>query len=240
MKFHITLKSDNAKTGPILVTTQSAETCPPACPFINSGCYAKSGPLNLHWGKVSDGNRGTEWSAFLTGIESGIVENTVWRYGQAGDLPGVGNAVDGAKLAQLTAVNASKASRGFGYTHKPVTTRDASGDRNLSRRNLRAIARANRNGLTINLSGNSPAHADRLASTAKGAAPIVCVVPMDTPAVSHTPAGRKIIICPAQQREGISCATCRLCSVSSRSVIVGFRAHGTGARKAAQASALSN
>jgi len=38
------------------------------------------------------------------------------------------------------------------------------------------------------------------------------------------------MVCPAQTREGVTCATCKLCSRANRSVIVGFIPHG-GAKK---------
>jgi hypothetical protein len=49
------------------------------------------------------------------------------------------------------------------------------------------------------------------------------------PAVT-TPEGRTIIVCPAQTREDITCATCGLCARADRRVIIGFRAHGSRAR----------
>ncbi len=56
--YHLTQISANKKTGPIAVSTRPKKTCPPECPLINDGCFAASGPLNLHWLKVSDNNRG--------------------------------------------------------------------------------------------------------------------------------------------------------------------------------------
>ena len=46
---HLTLKSRNAKVGPIPVSTSSAATCRDMCPLKAKGCYATfSRPLNLH------------------------------------------------------------------------------------------------------------------------------------------------------------------------------------------------
>jgi polyferredoxin len=53
---------------------------------------------------------------------------------------------------------------------------------------------------------------------------------MDTPEKTETPEGRTIIVCPAQTREDITCATCGLCARADRRVIIGFRAHGSRAR----------
>ena len=148
---HVTLVSSNAKTGPIPVSTSPSSTCPDACPFKLSGCYAKSGPLALHWSKVSAGLRGLQWTEFLDVVRS-FAEGQLWRHNQAGDLPGDGDKIDGVALAQL--VKASAGKRGFTYTHKPATSA-----------NLRAIRSANRDGFVVNLSANSVAHADTLAKT---------------------------------------------------------------------------
>ena len=66
MRVHITPRSGNAKTGPIPVTTTERASCPSTCPFYDKGCYAKSGPLALHWRKVSDGERGTDWQGLTS------------------------------------------------------------------------------------------------------------------------------------------------------------------------------
>ena len=100
---------------------------------------------------------------------------------------------------------------------------------------MEAIREANAEGLTVNLSGNSLADADTLAET--GAGPVVCVLPASQTTNTRTPAGRKVVICPATQRDDVSCATCGLCAVSRLAngqarAIVGFPAHGPGKKKA--------
>ena len=234
--YHLTPTSSNAKTGAILVTTSTATTCPPACPFKRT-CYAKGGPLALHWRAVTSGARGLRWRAFLRALADALAakgKGATWRHNQAGDLPGAGDRIDAARLAALVAVNRAADARGFTYTHKPVLAADARGRSALAAANLDAVAAANAAGFTINLSANSLAHADALADVAQGRAPICAVVPHDAPDRLTTPAGRRAIVCPAQTRDDVTCATCRLCSRSERSVIVAFRAHGAGARYAEQ------
>lgn len=217
MHFHLTVKSRNVKTGPIPVSTSTALTCPPACPFnAGNGCYAASGPLALFWAKVTAGDAGASYAAFLDQIAA-LPAGQLWRHNQAGDLAGAGDALDIAALDALVTANAGK--RGFTYTHKPL--RDAA-ERD-------AIARANAAGFTVNLSGNDLAHADRLADL--GIAPVVAVLPADATQNTVTPAGRKVVVCPATQRDDVSCATCGLCA-RLRDAIVGFPAHGTSKRKA--------
>lgn len=218
MNFHLSLKSTNAKVGPIPVSTSPRQTCPPSWPFFTRGCYAQ-GTLRWHWAAVSKGERGQSWEGFLAQIKA-LPEGTLWRHNQAGDLPGEGERVDLDALTDMIWANQDK--RGFTYTHKCL---DESAERG-------AVAYANMSGFTINLSANGPADADRRVDQRCG--PVVTVVPTGTPAVSYTPKGRKIVICPAQQREGVTCASCKLCSQPHRSCIVGFLPHGNGAKAVSQ------
>jgi len=213
---HLTLKSANAKTGPIPVSTTSALSCSDTCPFKDNGCYAESGPLALHWRAVTAGERGMQWSEFCDAIAA-LPAGQLWRHNQAGDLPGLGDTINPAALDMLVQANAGK--RGFTYTHKPATPD-----------NLAMIRAANEAGFTINLSANNLQHADTLADT--GAGPVVVVLPANAGAKTATPAGRPVITCPAQLRDDISCADCQLCARADRPTIIGFLVHGTGAKKA--------
>ena len=217
MQTHLTLVSRNVKTGPIPVSTTSAESCPSACPFNNAnGCYAASGPLALHWRKVTNGLSGDSYGAFLDKV-SRLMKGQLWRHNQAGDLIGEGDTLDVQALALL--VKANKGKRGFTYTHKPLA----------SQIERDAIRDANKGGFTVNLSGNTLDHADSLADLA--IAPVVVVLPHDATSNTVTPKGRKVVVCPATQRDDVSCASCGLCQ-KQRDSIVGFPAHGTSKRKA--------
>ena len=240
---HITIKSSNAKVGPIPVTTTSASTCPTACPFNSGGgCYAASGPLKLHWDKVSRGERGTNWGEFCSTIES-LPEGQLWRHNQAGDLPGNGDQIDRDAMASLVTANIGR--KGFTYSHYDV-------ERNADNRAI--VFEANKWGFTVNVSGNNLAHADDLA--ALDIAPVVTVLPSeynrtknragwteslteyrDRVAGLKTPQGRTVAICPATYKDDVSCATCQLCAKNTPNrAIVGFPAHGTGKKRADAAS----
>lgn len=216
-RVHLTLKSQNAKTGPIPVSTTTAKTCPDACPFKKAGCYADGGPLAIHWAKVTDGRAGDDWATFC-GKVAALPDGQLWRHNQAGDLPGEGDRIDLLSLVKL--IEANRGKRGFTYTHKPATVD-----------NLAAVELANQEGFTVNLSANNPTHADELAEL--GVGPVVTVLPSDTSArVLKTPAGRTISVCPATYRDDVTCASCGLCQRAERKVIVGFPAHGSSKRKA--------
>lgn len=215
MHVSLTLKSSNEKVGPIPVSTTSAKSCPKSCPFSVGGCYAKGGPLAIHWRKVTDGERGKPWADFCQDIDA-LPMGQLWRHNQAGDLPGDGEKIDAFMLGQLVKANQGK--RGFTYTHK---TNDAD--------NFQWIKAANEWGFAVNLSANSLEHADELAALNVG--PVVSVLPIDAPPKLKTPQGRTVVTCPATYRDGVTCSTCKLCAVSSRSTIVGFPAHGNAKAK---------
>ena len=126
-------------------------------------------------------------------------------------------------LAEL--VDANEGKRGWTYTHKPVV-----GDGNEATCNRAAVRAANARGFTINLSADNLSEADELKTADCG--PVVVVLPADAPLAMSTPAGHKVIVCPAQRPgSAATCATCGLCQ-KQRAVIVGFLAHGTQAKAA--------
>ena len=213
---HLTVKSSNAKTGPIPVSTTSALSCSDTCPFKENGCYADGGPLALHWRAVTKGERGTDWETFCESIEA-LPLGQLWRHNQAGDLPGLNESINPDALRMLVKSNAGK--RGFTYTHKPLT-----------QENKTLIREANSEGFTINLSANNLTHADELSELNIG--PVVTLLPRDASEKTYTPGGRLVITCPAQTRDDVNCSNCQLCARADRPTIIGFIAHGTGAKKA--------
>lgn len=212
MFVHITPKSSNKKTGPIPVTTTEQSSCAPTCPFIGKGCYAKSGPLALHWRQVSNGSRGTDWQGLCDFIGN-LPSKQVWRHNQAGDLPHILGDINPNMMAHLVVANTGK--RGYTYTHHT-----------LNAHNVEILQRANRQGFTINVSTESLASADD--AIAQGL-PAVTVVANNQPVPTHTPAGHKVVVCPAQERD-TNCAECKLCAQANRTCVVAFKAHGTAAK----------
>lgn len=208
LRVRLTPYSNNLKTGPIPVSMQTSSTCPPSCALYGNGCYAEFGPMRYHWGLVPE--KGMTWDEFC-GEVARMKGGKLWRYAEMGDLPGKGDELDVELLAQL--VRANKGRRGFTYTHKPLKGPD----------DQQVVKWANEEGFTINLSANGMADADRLADLDIG--PVVVVVPQNHPQTSKTPAGRHVIVCPADGM-GLTCKECKMCAVPQRKAIVAFRAHG--------------
>jgi hypothetical protein len=181
-----------------------------------NGCYAEGGPLAILWRKVTERKAGMAWDAAMSEIAK-LPRGTLWRHNQAGDLPGIGDAIDADAMATLTRANRGK--RGYTYTHKPMDADNAA-----------AVSDAIAHGFAVNLSANDLAHADELASL--GIAPVVVVLPADATRATTTPQGRKVAICPATISDNVNCASCGLCAVTGRKAIIGFPAHGASKRKA--------
>jgi len=152
----------------------------------------------------------------------------IWRYGQAGDLPGIGNTIDRDQLLELAKANGARPA--IVFSHKPPTEH-----------NLAALREAEALGLHVNLSANNPKHADMLA---KHGLSVVTLLTEDyakrkgerldayrgrmRELMSHTPGGLRIAICPATYSKKVSCLTCQACSKRRpQGTVIGFPAHGS-------------
>ncbi|VTU31969.1 hypothetical protein H4CHR_02915 [Variovorax sp. PBS-H4] len=214
--YHFTRVSSNQKTGPIPVTTTSSNSCPPTCSFKSNGCYAEHGPLAIHWRQLDAGKRGYSFDELIEDVLT-IRRNALWRHNQAGDLtPSAPGEIDGQLLTRLAIANKGK--RGFTYTHYQPTPH-----------NRAAIRTANLMGFTVNLSAETLEQADEYAEI--GIAPVVVVLPADATKAVKTPAGRHVIVCPATTGN-TDCLNCGICQKQDRTAIVGFPAHGSGAKRA--------
>lgn len=212
LRFHLTPKSANVKTGPIPVSTSSAATCPSAdiCPFKGNGCYAESGPLAIHWAAVTAGTRGTLWGEFLVRVAA-LPVGQIWRHNQAGDLYKPATKLGRLMLDAL--VEANRGRRGFTYSHHKRTPAV-----------VQAFRAATANGFTVNASCHSEGEADAAMADGLRAA---FVVPAGESRVSWTTAGgNRAVVCPAQRIDGITCETCQLCQRRPSHIAVAFKAHG--------------
>jgi len=234
--------SQNAKTGPMPATIIERASCWTGCALYDKGCYALYGALGHFWAGVSEGTRGGSWDELCAKVAA-LPRRTLWRYAQAGDLPGIDDAIDAELLWQLVVANRGK--KVIAFTHKPVLPGTATAHRNRC-----VIAGANTVGFTINLSADNPAEADALVDLEIG--PVVTILAHDyarravrhrakdrsdewaetiatwrdriAPLPVRTPAGRRIAICPATY----TAATCKSCGACAepRDAVIGFPAHG--------------
>lgn len=215
----LNMKSGNRKVGPIPVSTSEEKTCPTECPLKGTDCYARFGPLGMHWRKVGEGGRGDNFTAFCERVKK-FAMNQLWRHNQAGDLPQRKDGkVDRRKSLQLA--RASAHTKGWTYSHYDPT--DAHNQKTL--KDMNDIG-----GLTVNLSADSLAEADEYSALNIG--PVTVVLPADAQTRGNkTPGGLPIVTCPAQTQDDMSCDQCKLCQVRDRKSIVGFLAHGTAGKR---------
>lgn len=224
--FNLTLISANVKTGPIPVSMSSKETCPDACPLKNGGCYGLGGPVNIHWKRLTEKKKGQLWADFVESVRTKIFGGQLWRHNAVGDLVGENNNIDGVSLKMLVAANKGK--KGFTYTHKPVLPSENVSAKTIAA-NRKAIAHANKNGFTINLSADNLEMADKKHDLKIG--PVTVILPStQEEKVCYTPLGKKVIVCPATYMDNMNCSKCQLCQ-KQRSAIVGFPAHGVSKKK---------
>lgn len=215
--FHLTVKSANVKTGPMAVSISAKTTCAPGCPFKGNGCYAEQGPLNFHWLKVTNGERGVDFNTFLRQLLE-LPDDSAFRHNQGGDLPHTNGRISRVFVRRIVA--AVSHLRAYTYTHHSLKLGE----------NLPLLRYANRNGFTINLSTESEAAAD---DAIAAGLPAVLVVPSSENRTTwHTPAGNTVLVCPAQRIDSKTCADCMLCHKRGKRVVIGFLAHGTGKRRA--------
>jgi hypothetical protein len=219
-----------------------SSTCPPSCPLSYAnigGCYAQSNMrIAGHWNRVP--KRGVDFESFTFGLRA-LPRGSKFRHNIAGDLPGKDGRID--QREALMMVRASRHLQSWTYTHKKAPEERA------------FVARLNaQEGMTINLSADNLAEADRLIGPPPTAdqraipgwrppSPVVVMLPQqpkDWP--KQTPGGWPVVVCPAVRNEGqVTCSTCGggsgpLCARKDRRFIVGFPAHGIGHKKAEQVS----
>jgi hypothetical protein len=219
--YHLTTKSSNAKTGPIAVSTTSQDSCPSGCALKENGCYASTGPLKLHWDKVSAGPwidkpRGTDLMSFCDSLRS-LPDGSCFRHNQAGDLPHTNGLINVHALKLITDACADRSLVAWTYTHHNTDKAP----------NKLAILQANKAGMVVNISAHSQQHA---AHYHKQGLPSVCIVPRGETRKHWEHDGVRFLVCPAQTSEK-TCSDCKLCAIADRSCVVAFKAHGTQAKK---------
>jgi hypothetical protein len=210
--------SMNAKLGPMACTTYPSFTCPPSCPLIEFDCYVKTGfYTRLNWAKLDAGERGQQLAEVYRQVKR-LPRGSLIRDKVAGDeWPSATNPELIDKAAILDKARAFKHLRVISYTHYRPTAA-----------NVRILKAAKAAGLPINLSADNLKDADKKAATGLA---VAVVVSSDTPKVSYTPKGRKVVICPAQTSDRVTCSSCGLCADHDRDYLIGFRAHGGGKKR---------
>lgn len=209
MLTHVTLKSGNAKTGPLATTTREQVSCPTTCPLMGNGCYA-TGRIFAIARKYGSPNT----DAVLSLINS-LKPGQGVRLNVAGDFLTDDGTPD---LEYIDACNQLATARPdckiIAYTHAWRILDPA----------LFAFG--------VNASCDTDADIAEARAAGWGT---VTVGAEDGTMI----AGTRVVRCPAEYRDDTSCATCMLCSKTPKiNTTVTFTPHGAGKRKAAAAVAV--
>lgn len=236
MRYHLVPVTENEATGPISVSYMPCGTCPLACPFrvplpgfAAAPCYlggirTTSGARGvISWRKVSRGERGVPWPAFVDGLER-LPRWQMHRGCVAGDQPGDGIAIDRDRLLEYSsAVGTMRAA--WSYTHHLLTEQ-----------NVSSLLSSQAMGYVVNVSCESTTRADQAIDS--GLSAVLGILPGEETGF-RTPKGRPVVWCPKQREHAsgreFSCRECGngkpLCARPHRPYVVGLRAHGCGARQ---------
>jgi hypothetical protein len=216
-------RSGNSKTGSIPVTYRTVETCPTDCPFLPTGeiggCYGTGRIFGM-----------TRKYAGETDVESAtwkirLDKDRSARYLRdrvVGDVVTPDGELDRDYVSGIAQVAAGNRLVAFGYTHawRSFTPDD--------------VAFLRDSGYVMNASTESEAGAQ----AALDAGMPAVIVDDDTPD-GATVAGRRLMTCPAEVRDDVSCASCGLCAKPDRAVLIRFKTHGVARAKARRAAAAA-
>ena len=211
----IVAKSGNSKTGPIPVTYRPERTCEPTCPLLGAGCYGTGRIFGIAEKYARDTTR-AEASAKLGKVSA---DARYLRDRVVGDV--ITTADDGSLVFDIEYVEAiaevalEHDLRPFGYSHawRRMTADD--------------VERTAAAGYVLNASCETVSDVEQALALGLPATIANDDVPEGT-----TISGKRVVTCPAQTREGTSCATCGLCAKPQRAAVVRFQIHGTAKNKA--------
>lgn len=210
VKISVSPKSSNSKTGPMATTQRTVKSCPPSCPFLRNGCYA-AGRIFA----VPEKHGELNYSALLALASKPLPYGI--RFNVSGDFLTSNGQPDLDYISAANVVADAHPSKAvIAYTHA-----------------WRVIPRE-----LFHFTVNASCETEEEAAEAIALGYEVTMVNAPEGFV----AGRRVVTCPATteagKRNGVTCATCKLCSKDYEGrPVINFPAHGSGARKATEATA---
>jgi len=222
---HLTARSGNSKTGEIPVTYRPMSTCEPTCAFLPTGdiggCYG-TGRIFAIAAKFAQAT--VAYSALVERMRKGISPSARFlRDRVVGDIVTDTSDIDHNYISAIADLAREFALIPFGYTHAwRRFTRDD-------------VARVAATGYVMNASCET--RADIRAAIDLGM-PVAIASDLVTEGETFTrPDGTtaRIVTCPAQTRENVTCASCGLCARTNRAAIVRFQIHGMAKKRAGAA-----
>lgn len=227
--------SSNLKTGNIVQTYSTPESCPVRCPFKGSGCYGENFHTRCQWARAENASDprfigcAAEMAAALMNAAALRREGEIlFRHNVAGDIAAPGTSeIDAAVLGEIDAAineanlwlkHAGRRVLGYTYTHCEIDDYAAA-----------LISAAD---IVINASCETAAECKNAAE--HGVPSAMACADIDAAKTALKAEGLNGVQCPAQTRD-TNCDKCRLCARKTRKSVILFALHGNGAKKAARA-----
>lgn len=214
--------SGNVKIGRVSTTYQSTVHCVD-CPMKGNGCYAEGGMVAMQKRRLDDAVRETHASPLRSARQEAAGIDALRAVGQglrlhtSGDCPSPETTRVVASAAQR--FMARGGGQAWTYTHAW---------RRVQRRTWR----------NVSVLASCETTDDARKAFAKGYAPAMVVERFDSPKTFERD-GVKLIPCPAQTRDNVTCDSCRLCwnadALHARGMGIAFEAHGASKKRAARA-----
>lgn len=204
-KILLVARSSNTKTGNIPVTYLGRETCPSSCPFLLNGCYG-DGRIFALAHKLARALSLSEARAILAKRDKSA---KYLRDRVVGDLVTATGKFNIRHVRDIARLAREHALVPFGYTHAWRT---------MTRQDVTDVKAA---GYVLNASCET---LDDVRQAIEIGMPTV--ITNDDVREGSIVDGMRVITCPAQTRDNVSCATCGLCAKPDRKVVIRFLVHG--------------
>ena len=203
----ITAVSSNTKTGPIPTISRGQETCPSGCPFLKNGCYGEG----RIFGTTHKYQKPHDKGSMVAVLQKARKAARFLRDRVVGDLLDADGNIDYGYLRTVTEAAAEVGLRPFGYSHawRQVDAAQVPG------------------GYTLNASCETPEQVWDAIDQGLDA-----VIANDRVEDGTMINGKRVVTCPAQTKDGVTCASCGLCAKKDRTAVVRFLLHGPAVRKA--------
>lgn len=212
MNLLFTAQSKNSKTGnvPTAWVGESKEeawgSCE-GCSLRGNGCYAWNGRVQFGFLNIVRSNRNGADKSIEFALENRHKDAKMFRLTGIGDIGRCGDDIAASILSKIDDAGLEP----VGYTHH--WREDAVAD------TWKGVLMA---------SCETEADADLAVSQGWRA---TMIVNENVSKSFYTKAGNKVVICPAQTKEGVTCNDCRLCNGEKKAApIVAFQVHGNGTK----------
>lgn len=215
--------SQNAKIGLSSATYASQVTCPSSCPFRGNGCYAESGHVGIVTHRLNKCAVSEGYSAEdVTLMEADLVR----KYARKNALPLRLHVVGDTPTTESAKALGEACDHYMDVGKAPVWTYT---------HNWRDIPRESFGRMSVLASCETMQDAKTAYESGYAAAVVVESHPTDGRAYVDEFTGLRVIPCPQQTREGVTCVDCGLClnDKNLRKVqgVVAFAAHGSSKKR---------